>query len=70
MSFATGFGIVFTVLVVLFIAAIFLGIYFIPTIIAFRKKHKDKVPILLLNIFLGWSILGYVGALIWSVMEK
>ena len=38
--------------------AIFLLIYLIPTIVAFRRGHHNKTPILLVNILLGWSFLG------------
>ena len=58
----------------LFIATIFLlGLavgaffYFIPSIVAFKRNHSSKVGILLLNIFLGWTFLGWIVALIWSV---
>lgn len=43
------------------------GIYFLPTIIAYRRDHHQLNPILLINLFLGWSIIGWFGALVWSV---
>lgn len=45
-----------------------LFIYFIPTIVAFNKKCGVGVTVL--NIFLGWTFLGWVGALIWAVSAK
>ncbi len=47
-----------------------LSLYFIPTIVAFKKDHINKIGILVLNVFLGWSFIGWVIALIWSVMKK
>ena len=47
---------------------LFLLIYFIPTIIAVRRDHPNKVAIFLLNFSLGWSGFGWIGALIWSVL--
>ena len=44
-------------------------IYFIPTIIAIIGKHKYFLQITLLNIFFGFSILGWVGALIWATIK-
>jgi hypothetical protein len=40
-------------------------VYFIPTLIAIGKKHS--MGIFVLNLFLGWTLLGWVIALIWSV---
>ncbi len=42
-----------------------LAIYFLPTFLARGKVHFSGI--LLLNIFLGWSLVGWVGALIWAV---
>jgi hypothetical protein len=41
-------------------------IYFIPSFIAFSRRHPQRMWILLLNIFAGWTLLGWVGALVWS----
>jgi hypothetical protein len=50
-----------SILAVLFIP------YFIPSIVAFARRHHNAVPILFLNIFLGWTLIGWVGALIWAL---
>ena len=50
--------------IVLVLAIIY--IYCLPSIIAGKRKHKNKTPISLLNFFLGWTFLGWVIALIWS----
>lgn len=48
----------------------FLGIgtvlYFLPTIIAAIKSKRDTLAIFLLNFFLGWSVIGWIIALIWA----
>lgn len=44
--------------------------YFIPSIIAFARQHNNKLPILVLNFFLGWSFFGWVVALIWSLTNN
>lgn len=46
-----------------------LFLYFIPTLVAYRKEHIQKKAILILNIFLGWTFIGWVVALIWSVLK-
>lgn len=42
--------------------------YFVPTYIAFGRKHPQKVPILVLNTLAGWTLVGWIGAMIWSLM--
>lgn len=51
---------------VLFLMIVMIAGYFIPTVIAFARGHHQKVAILVLNLFLGWSGLGWIGALVWS----
>ena len=41
-------------------------IYFLSTIVALLRERHDKISIFLLNFFLGWSLIGWVVALIWS----
>jgi hypothetical protein len=41
--------------------------YFLPSIIAFARNKRDTAAILLLNIFLGWSVIGWIVALVWAV---
>lgn len=42
-------------------------VYFIPTIIA--RKKSFVLQVFLLNLLLGWSLLGWCVALIWSVKK-
>jgi hypothetical protein len=41
--------------------------YFLPSIIALARSKRDIKAILLLNFFLGWSVIGWVVALVWAV---
>lgn len=45
---------------------IVLSSYFIPCIIAFIRKHHHAVPILLINIFLGWTFVAWIVCVAWS----
>lgn len=47
-----------------------IAIYFLPTLIAIIRGHPSWGGIFALNIFLGWTFLGWVGALIWSGCAK
>ncbi len=42
-------------------------LYFLPTIIGWN--HKQFAAIFLLNLLLGWTGLGWIIALIWSVTK-
>jgi len=42
-------------------------IYFLPTIVACLRGHKNQLSIFVLNIFLGWTFIGWVIAIVWSV---
>jgi hypothetical protein len=41
-------------------------LYLLPTAIAFSRGHKDTGPIFLVDLFLGWSLVGWVVALVWA----
>ncbi len=42
-------------------------IYLIPSIVAAKRAHRNRHAIMALNILLGWTFLGWVAALIWSL---
>ncbi len=46
---------------------VFTALYLTPTIIAYSRNHTNATGVMLVNIFLGWSGLGWLAALIWSV---
>lgn len=53
-----------------FLALLFCGmIYFLPTIVALNKSAPQVDAICILNLFLGWTLLGWVVALVWAVAE-
>ncbi len=43
------------------------AIYFAPAFVAHNRKHKDENAIAVLNLFLGWTFLGWVVAMIWAM---
>lgn len=40
--------------------------YLLPTWIAFLRGHPNTVPIGIINLVFGWTVLGYVVCLAWS----
>lgn len=40
--------------------------YFLPTFVAAKRGHPNGTSIFLLDLFLGWTFIGWLAALIWS----
>ena len=57
-SFGVGIG--------LFVMAASLFAYFLPALVANHRKHPQGNAIFLLNLLLGWTLLGWIAALVWS----
>jgi hypothetical protein len=51
-------------------ALFILGLYFVPTIIAHKRDVEDYGKIFFVNVLLGWTVVGWVAALIWSLRAK
>ena len=43
-----------------------IGIYFLPSWLSSSRGHPNQGSIFILNLFLGWTLLGWVLALIWA----
>lgn len=66
-TFAVGQGdgtIAVTAMAVFFPAAATL--YFAPAIVAQESKHPNAMAIGVLNLLAGWTVLGWVAALVWA----
>jgi hypothetical protein len=57
-------------LLFILVIALCMGVYFVPSIIASKRNHKNFTPILILNIFLGFSLIGWVVALVWATTAQ
>ena len=44
-----------------------LAIYFIPAIVASNRRHRNRTAIGVLNLLLGWTLIGWVAALVWAL---
>lgn len=40
--------------------------YFIPAMVAGSRDHRNKLAISMLNLFAGWTIVGWIVALVWA----
>ena len=56
--------------VILVLVLVLAVIYFIPTLIAFLRDHHNVNAIALLNLFLGWTFIGWVISLAWKIRER
>ena len=53
-------------MVELFSFLILVAIYFIPFLIALGRGIKNKVSVFFLNLFLGWTVVGYLVLLFYA----
>ena len=51
----------------LILVIVLLVVYFIPTIVG--KDKKNAAAIFALNLLLGWTLIGWIIALVWSLCE-
>ena len=47
-----------------------IGIYFFPSYYAAKRDHANAKAILVLNLFLGWTLLGWIAALVWAATDN
>lgn len=50
-----------------FLLIFLLVLYFLPTIIAMRRGRMNTASIAVVNIFLGWTLIGWVLSLAWAL---
>lgn len=50
--------------------AVYFVIYILPMIIAFNRHHENYTAIFLLNLLLGWTLVGWVVALVWAIVGR
>lgn len=49
------------------IVPVVLGLYLAPALVAMKRDHHQAAPIFVINLFLGWTLIGWILALAWSV---
>jgi hypothetical protein len=52
-----------TIIIILLIA-----LYFLPSILGFKLRNAGSI--IILNLLLGWTVIGWIVALIWSVSNE
>jgi Superinfection immunity protein len=51
------------------VAAVLVGLYFLPSIVAVIKRGPNWIPALAVNIGLGWTVIGWILALAWAFSD-
>ncbi|CAB3693205.1 superinfection immunity protein [Paraburkholderia rhynchosiae] len=59
-----------SVVVQIIAVVIALALYFLPAILADRRKRVDVLTLALFNACLGWTVLGWLLALYWSLQPN
>jgi hypothetical protein len=49
------------------LCGLLIAMYFLPTLIASARNLHSRIGILMVNLFLGWTFVGWVAALIWAI---
>lgn len=62
-SESTGF-VILALLIVLLIV-----LYILPSIVSAARTTRNTAGIIILNLLLGWTLLGWVGALVWAAID-
>ena len=43
-----------------------LALLFLPTLVAKSRNHPNTLPIFLVNLFFGWTFIGWAISLVWA----
>lgn len=54
----------------LIIGLLGLAVYFLPTILAYKDDRKNKDWVCLVNLFLGWTVIGWFIAFVMQSSAK
>ena len=56
-------------ILVVVVCAIVIGLYLLPSITAIFGGHPTAVGIVVLNLLLGWTVIGWVAAFVWACIK-
>ena len=55
--------------VIFVFVCLMLLLYLLPALIAWTRKHRNAVVIGVINVLLGWTLIGWVIALVWAFKD-
>jgi hypothetical protein len=44
--------------------------YFVPAAVAMLRRHNNTTSIAILNLLTGWTFIGWVASLVWSLTDN
>ena len=50
-------------------AILFISFYFLPTVVGISNKKRNQTAIFILNLFAGWTLIGWIVALVWATCK-
>ena len=50
-------------------ALMLVGFYVFPSVLAYLRKHHNFAAITATNLLVGWTVVGWVAALIWALTK-
>jgi hypothetical protein len=57
-------------LTALVLVIVYAGIMFIPTYVAFYRRHEHRLAIGIVNFLLGWTGIGWAATMVWALTEE
>jgi len=61
---------ILTIIIPILLTLLGIVLYCLPSIIAKIRNHNNLSAVILVNLLLGWSILGWIISLIWSFTDN
>jgi hypothetical protein len=58
------------IVLLILIAVVAFVLHFLPALVAWNRRAENFVWILLINIFFGWTLIGWVIALVWAMQDR
>jgi hypothetical protein len=44
-------------------------LYFLPSIIAYARQHRNRSTIVILNVVMGWTGVGWIFCFVWALLK-
>jgi hypothetical protein len=55
---------------ILILMGLILIVYFLPTLVALARRNPDVQSVFLINVWLAWTIIGWITAMGWALDRK